>query len=123
MGYTKLPFNCRKNSALGWQAMIDEDRLLSRIDMLEKKLQYFQKNMTDDKLREEVLKLQDEKFQYQNSAKETLWKVHQERLDATHKLATVEKALCSSEDECSLLREQLNKTQLQLQVVYCSGRV
>ncbi|XP_055623837.1 sarcolemmal membrane-associated protein [Toxorhynchites rutilus septentrionalis] len=111
----------KQNSALGWQAMIDEDRLLSRIDMLEKKLQYFQKNMTDDKLREEVLKLQDEKSQYQISAKETLWKVHQERLDATHKLAAIEKALCSSEDECSLLREQLNKTQLQLQEI--TGRL
>lgn len=111
----------KHNSALGWQAMIDEDRLLSRIDMLEKKLQYFQKSMTDDKLREELLKLQDEKFQYQNSAKETLWKVHQERLDATHKVANIEKALFSSEDECSLLREQLNKTQLQLQEV--TGRL
>lgn len=111
----------KQNSALGWHAMIDEDRLLSRIDMLEKKLQYFQKGMTDDKLREEVLKLQDEKFQYQNSAKETLWKVHQERLDATHKLTAIEKALCSSEDECSFLREQLNKTQLQLQEV--TGRL
>uniref|UniRef100_A0A1Q3FGD7 Sarcolemmal membrane-associated protein n=1 Tax=Culex tarsalis TaxID=7177 RepID=A0A1Q3FGD7_CULTA len=111
----------KQNSALGWQAMIDEDRLLSRIDMLEKKLQYFQKGMTDDKLREEVLKLQDEKYQYQNSAKETLWKVHQERLDATHKLTAIEKALCSSEDECSFLREQLNKTQLQLQEV--TGRL
>lgn len=111
----------KHNSALGWQAMIDEDRLLSRIDMLEKKLQYFQKGMTDDKLREEVLKLQDEKYQYQNSAKDALRKVHQERLDATHKVATIEKALCSSEDECSLLREQLNKTQLQLQEV--TGRL
>ncbi|XP_039434467.1 sarcolemmal membrane-associated protein-like [Culex pipiens pallens] len=111
----------KQNSALGWQAMIDEDRLLSRIDMLEKKLQYFQKGMTDDKLREEVLKLQDEKYQYQNSAKETLWKVHQERLDATHKLTAIEKALCSSEDECSFLREQLSKTQLQLQEV--TGRL
>ncbi|EDS28400.1 tropomyosin [Culex quinquefasciatus] len=118
---TKIPPVDLQNSALGWQAMIDEDRLLSRIDMLEKKLQYFQKGMTDDKLREEVLKLQDEKYQYQNSAKETLWKVHQERLDATHKLTAIEKALCSSEDECSFLREQLSKTQLQLQEV--TGRL
>ncbi|XP_062564077.1 sarcolemmal membrane-associated protein-like isoform X2 [Armigeres subalbatus] len=117
----KVVETTKHNSAMGWQAMIDEDRLLSRIDMLEKKLQYFQKGMTDDKLREEVLKLQDEKYQYQNSAKDALRKVHQERLDATHKVATIEKALCSSEDEYSLLREQLNKTQLQLQEV--TGRL
>lgn len=45
--------------------MIEEDRLLSRIDILENKLQYFQKNITDDKLRKEILKLQDDKSVYQ----------------------------------------------------------
>lgn len=45
--------------------MIEEDRLLSRIDILENKLQYFQKNITDDKLRKEILKLQDDKAVYQ----------------------------------------------------------
>jgi len=45
--------------------MIDEDRLLSRIDILENKLQCFQKNVTDDKLRDEVIKLQEDKNVYQ----------------------------------------------------------
>ena len=107
---------CRQNSFLGWQAMIDEDRLLSRIDMLEKKLQYCQKNITEDKLREELLKLVDEKEEYQNAAKEAMYKLHQERHEAVHKQISLEKALCTSEDECSLLREQLTKTKQQLQV-------
>uniref|UniRef100_A0A182IM95 Uncharacterized protein n=1 Tax=Anopheles atroparvus TaxID=41427 RepID=A0A182IM95_ANOAO len=107
----------KQNSFLGWQAMIDEDRLLSRIDMLEKKLQYCQKNITEDKLREELLKLLDEKEQYQNAAKEAMYKLHQERHEAVHKQISLEKALCTSEDECSLLREQLNKTKQQLQEI------
>lgn len=45
--------------------MIEEDRLLSRIDILENKLQYFQKNMTADKLRNETIKLQEDKAVYQ----------------------------------------------------------
>lgn len=45
--------------------MIVEDRLLSRIDILENKLQYFQKNVTEDKLREEVLRLIEDKSVYQ----------------------------------------------------------
>uniref|UniRef100_A0A182FUR9 Uncharacterized protein n=2 Tax=Anopheles albimanus TaxID=7167 RepID=A0A182FUR9_ANOAL len=111
----KMVESTRQNSSLGWQAMIDEDRLLSRIDMLEKKLQYCQKNLTEDKLREDLAKLLEEKHQYQNSAKETMYKLHQDRLEAVHKQISLEKALCTSEDECSLLREQLNKTKQQLQ--------
>lgn len=45
--------------------MIEEDRLLSRIDILENKLKYFQKNVTEDSLRKEVIKLQDDKALYQ----------------------------------------------------------
>lgn len=91
--------------------MIEEDRLLSRIDILENKLQYFQKNFTDDKLRKEIIKLQDDKSVYQNSAKEALRKVYQDRNEAVMKLSTIERALCSSEDECALLRNQLLKSQ------------
>lgn len=45
--------------------MIEEDRLLSRIDILENKLLYLQKNVTDDKLRDEMMKLLEEKCVYQ----------------------------------------------------------
>lgn len=45
--------------------MIDEDRLLSRIDLLENKLQCLQKNNAEDKLREEIIKLQEDKSDYQ----------------------------------------------------------
>lgn len=107
----------RKNSSSNWQAMIDEDRLLSRIDLLESKLRCFQKNCAEDKLREEILKLQEDKSDYQNSAKEALRKVYQERSEALQKLATLERALCSSEDECSLLRDQLCESQQSLQEV------
>ncbi|XP_053671848.1 sarcolemmal membrane-associated protein [Anopheles nili] len=113
----KMVESTKQNSFLGWQAMIDEDRLLSRIDMLEKKLQFCQKNIAEDKLREELLKLVDEKEEYQKAAKEAMYKLHQERHEAVHKQISLGKALCTSEDECSLLREQLNKTKHQLQEI------
>lgn len=101
----------RKTSSASWQALVDEDRLLSRIDMLEKKLLCFSKPLTEDKLREEIMKLQNEKMLYQTSAKQALKKVYNERMEAIQKLGTIENALCSTEDECSLLRDQLTKTQ------------
>lgn len=91
---------------------MDEDRLLSRIDLLEKKLLCFSKPLTEDKLREEIMKLQNEKMLYQTSAKQALKKVYNERMEAITKLGSVENALCTAEDECSLLRDQLSKTQV-----------
>lgn len=101
----------RKTSSASWQALVDEDRLLSRIDMLEKKLLCFSKPLTEDKLREEIMKLQNEKMLYQTSAKQALKKVYNERMEAIQKLGSIEGALNNTEDECSLLRDQLSKTQ------------
>jgi chromosome segregation ATPase len=81
--------------------------------MLEKKLLYFSKPLSEDKLREEIMKLQNEKMQYQTSAKQALKKVYNERLEAIQKLGSTEKALCSTEDECSLLRDQVSKSHSQ----------
>ncbi len=55
----------RENSKSTWHSMIEEDRLLSRIDILENKLLYLQKNVIDDKLRDEMMKLLEEKCVYQ----------------------------------------------------------
>lgn len=79
--------------------------------MLEKKLLCFSKPLSEDKLREEIMKLQNEKMLYQTSAKQALKKVYNERIEAIQKLSTIENALCSTEDECSLLKDQLTKTQ------------
>lgn len=47
--------------------MIHEDLLLSRIDILENKLSCYQKNITNEKLQEQINQLQDEKEVYQVS--------------------------------------------------------
>ncbi|XP_055857515.1 sarcolemmal membrane-associated protein [Episyrphus balteatus] len=107
----------RKNSTICWQSMIDEDRLLNRIDLLENKLQFLQKNSPVDQLKDEILKLQEEKFSYQNSAKEALSKVYQERMEAMQKLSKVERDYTCSENECSLLRDQIRYTKQNLQDV------
>lgn len=43
--------------------------------------------------------------------------MYQERTEAITKLCTIERALCNSEEECSLLRDQLLKTQQNFQDV------
>ncbi|GLV32945.1 Sarcolemma associated protein [Carabus blaptoides fortunei] len=105
----------RDATNLSWQAFIGEDRLLSRVEILESQLLSYSKNYSEDKMREELVKLQEDKNSYQNSAKESLRKLHQERLDAIAKLTTLQQSLTTSEQETAVSKEQLAKLQDDLQ--------
>jgi len=89
----------------GWKALMDEDRLLTRVEILESQLTTYGKNMTEDKLREETKRLMEEKESYQNTAKDTLKKIVDEKLDSCKKLKEVEQALHNLEEEYTSLRQ------------------
>ncbi|XP_017060083.1 sarcolemmal membrane-associated protein isoform X2 [Drosophila ficusphila] len=97
----------RKNSAMCWQSMITEDQLLHKINLLEKKLQMMEKNVPENALRNEIVKLLEDKTTYQMTAKEALRKVYQERCDAMQMLSKIEIAYATSENECGILRNQI----------------
>ena len=61
--------------------------------------------MTEDKLREETKRLMEEKESYQNTAKDTLKKVVDEKLESCKKLKEVEQALHNLEEEYTALRK------------------
>jgi len=92
-------------STQGWKALMDEDRLLTRVEILESQLTTYGKNMTEDKLREETKRLMEEKESYQNTAKDTLKKVVDEKLESCKKLKEVEQALHNLEEEYTSLRK------------------
>lgn len=102
-------------SDYGWKVMIEEDRLLSRIEVLESQLQACGKNVTEEKLREDISKLQDEKEKYQNAAKESLKKVLQEKLEAIRKVQDLENSLSNTEAECSHLKEVNQNAEKEMQ--------
>ncbi|XP_076358603.1 uncharacterized protein LOC143251120 isoform X3 [Tachypleus tridentatus] len=101
----------------GWKVLIDEDRLLSRIETLESQLQGASKNTSEDKLREELMKLQEEKDKYQNTAKESLRKVLQEKLEAVRRAQDLESSLAAAEVECNHLHNVYENTQRELQLL------
>lgn len=125
----------REATNLSWQAFIGEDRLLSRyflfsvyiyrtlhkipifrVEILESQLISYSKNYSEDKMREELLHLQEDKNSYQNSAKESLGKLHQERLDAIAKLTTLEHNLKTTEEELNICKLHYQMCQEDLQV-------
>ena len=65
-----------------WKSLIDEDRLLTRVEILESQLSTYGKAMTEDKLREETKRLMSDKESYQTAAKENLKRLVDEKLEA-----------------------------------------
>ncbi|XP_045166348.2 sarcolemmal membrane-associated protein-like isoform X3 [Mercenaria mercenaria] len=113
----KLVQNTQESSEGGWQALIDEDRLLSRLEVLENQLHAYSKNHTEDTLRQELVQLQEEKLNYETTAKESLMKVLQEKIEAVTKLSDLERSLTKSEDECGHMKDMCEQSQEELQLL------
>ncbi|XP_060246719.1 sarcolemmal membrane-associated protein isoform X22 [Meriones unguiculatus] len=101
-------------SDTSWQALIDEDRLLSRLEVMGNQLQACSKNQTEDSLRKELIALQEDKHNYETTAKESLRRVLQEKIEVVRKLSEVERSLSNTEDECTHLKEMNERTQEEL---------
>ncbi|XP_045146007.1 sarcolemmal membrane-associated protein isoform X4 [Echinops telfairi] len=101
-------------SDTSWQALIDEDRLLSRLEVMGNQLQACSKNQTEDCLRKELIALQEDKHNYETTAKESLRRVLQEKIEVVRKLSEVERSLSNTEDECTHLKEMNERTQEEL---------
>ncbi|XP_053809306.1 sarcolemmal membrane-associated protein isoform X3 [Vidua chalybeata] len=101
-------------SDTSWQALIDEDRLLSRLEVMGNQLQACSKNQTEDSIRKELIALQEDKHNYETTAKESLRRVLQEKIEVVRKLSEVERSLSNTEDECTHLKEMNERTQEEL---------
>uniref|UniRef100_A0A674PMP7 Sarcolemmal membrane-associated protein n=1 Tax=Takifugu rubripes TaxID=31033 RepID=A0A674PMP7_TAKRU len=125
----RLLANTQEASESSWQALIDEDRLLSRLEVMGSQLQAYSKvtllligcaynmlftSQTEDGIRKELLALQEDKHNYETTAKESLRRVLQEKIEVVRKLAEVERSLSNTEDECTHLKEMSERGQEEL---------
>uniref|UniRef100_A0A8C5QU37 Sarcolemmal membrane-associated protein n=1 Tax=Leptobrachium leishanense TaxID=445787 RepID=A0A8C5QU37_9ANUR len=110
----RLLANTQEAADTSWQALIDEDRLLSRLEVMGNQLQVYSKNQTDDTLRKELIALQEDKHNYETTAKESLRQALQEKIEVVRKLSEVERSLSNTEDECTHLKEMNERTQEEL---------
>ncbi|XP_054641649.1 sarcolemma associated protein a isoform X2 [Dunckerocampus dactyliophorus] len=110
----RLLATTQEASENSWQALIDEDRLLSRLEVMGSQLQAYSKSQTEDGIRKELLALQDDKHNYETTAKESLRRVLQEKIEVVRKLSEVERSLSNTEDECTHLKEMSERSQEEL---------
>uniref|UniRef100_A0A8D0AWV3 Sarcolemmal membrane-associated protein n=1 Tax=Sander lucioperca TaxID=283035 RepID=A0A8D0AWV3_SANLU len=100
----RLLANTQEASESSWQALIDEDRLLSRLEVMGSQLQAYSKSQTEEGIRKELL----------TTAKESLRRVLQEKIEVVRKLSEVERSLSNTEDECTHLKEMSERGQEEL---------
>ncbi|CAL1527158.1 unnamed protein product, partial [Lymnaea stagnalis] len=110
----QLVHNTQEAAESGWQALIDEDKLLSRLEMLENQLHIYSKNHSEDTLRQELQALQEDKNKYETTSKESLRRVLQEKLEAVTKLSDLEQSLGNMKEECSHLKTMCESSQGEL---------
>ncbi|KAK6045489.1 hypothetical protein COOONC_17006, partial [Cooperia oncophora] len=101
-------------SEAAWKALVNEDRLLSRIETLEAQLATFSKNATPDKLREDILALIDDKAKFEVASKEHLRRAQEERAESALRLADIDRSLVSTEEECNRLRSRIQTLEAKL---------
>lgn len=111
----QMVLSLRSASDVGWRALIAEDRILSRVEILENILQSYSKNFPEDKLRDELRKLHDDKSVYQSTAKERLKKIYEEKLEAIQKCQEVERALLNAEAERANFKLLMDRSTEELQ--------
>ncbi|KAL7843235.1 hypothetical protein AOLI_G00247470 [Acnodon oligacanthus] len=110
----RLLASTQEASESSWQALIDEDRLLSRLEVMGNQLQAYSKNQTEDGIRKELVALTEDKLNYETTAKESLRRVLQEKIEVVRKLSEVERSLSNTEDECTHLKEMNERIQEEL---------
>ncbi|XP_072181437.1 uncharacterized protein [Diadema setosum] len=103
----RLVSSTQEATESSWQALIDEDRLLSRLEVVENQLRAYSKANTEESIRKELIALQEDKSTYEKTVKESLKKALEEKLEACRKVADTEQMLSNSEDECAHAREEL----------------
>lgn len=111
----RLVDNTRQAADQSWKSYIHEDKLLSRIETVEGQLVAYSKHINNDKIREELFRLQEEKAQYQKAAKESLRKILKEKLDLSLQLEIYGSKLDEAEQERQSLRQIAKKNQHELQ--------
>ncbi|XP_063715797.1 sarcolemmal membrane-associated protein-like isoform X2 [Symsagittifera roscoffensis] len=111
----RLVTDTRTCSAESWRALVEEDSLLTRMELLESQLFVLGKNMGEEGLHKEIQLLNDDKLKYAADAKSSVEKIVQEKQQIECKLSDVERCYSETEDECEHLRATSEETAGKLQ--------
>ncbi|XP_015285071.1 PREDICTED: TRAF3-interacting JNK-activating modulator [Gekko japonicus] len=91
-----------------WKGQINEDKLKSRVSVLEYQLQTSTQTFSKRGLKKILLEMEAQKQNYEQKVKDSLQKLLEEKLQAERQLQNAQRALAVAEEDCSLWKEHYN---------------
>lgn len=104
----------RDSTELSWKALISNNNLLSRVELLEVQLKCYSKKFAEDKLREELRVLQEDKNAYEGVVKQYFQKIMDEKIEAAQQCQDLNRALSNMKTEFANTQTQLMNYQNEL---------
>ncbi|CAH8538165.1 unnamed protein product [Dicrocoelium dendriticum] len=107
----------REVSEAGWQAMLNEERLLQKLELYESQLSMLKQDLPPDSLQSHLYQLLEEKVNLEKASEIMLARLLNEKSEVLSKVTNLECCLSDSERECARLRHDCETTQAEYQSV------
>lgn len=98
-------------SEAGWQAMVDEDRLLEKLSLYETQLSLLKQDLPENSLQSHLMQALEEKFNLEKASKIMLERLLNEKAEVFSKATDLEHSLAVSQKECIRLRQDYENIQ------------
>ncbi|TNN17533.1 Sarcolemmal membrane-associated protein [Schistosoma japonicum] len=98
-------------SESGWQAMVDEERLLEKLSLYETQLSLLKKDLPENSLQSHLMQALEEKFNLEKASKMMLERLLNEKAEVFSKATDLEHSLVVSQKECIRLRQDYENIQ------------
>ncbi|BHF58013.1 hypothetical protein SprV_0100096200 [Sparganum proliferum] len=98
-------------SEAGWQAMLNEEKLLEKLDLYENQIRIFKEDLSEDSLRARLSEALEEKSLQESTYKAKLNELLREKSGALQKMQELERSLLDLQSECTHLRDNYTAAQ------------
>ncbi|XP_065258630.1 TRAF3-interacting JNK-activating modulator isoform X3 [Emys orbicularis] len=92
-------------SEKSWKGQLNEDKLKGKLRALENQLHTCAQNYSKDSVKRILMEMEDQKQTYEQKAREALQKLLEEKLQAEQQLQNTQRILAVTEDDCALWKE------------------
>ncbi|KAL5112770.1 hypothetical protein TcWFU_008629 [Taenia crassiceps] len=98
-------------SELGWQAMLNEEKLLQKFDLYESQMRLFKEELSENSLKMRLSDLLEEKNFQESESKTQLTKLIKDKEVALQRIKDLERTIEDLERECTHLRNEYTSAQ------------
>ncbi|CAM5119082.1 unnamed protein product [Natator depressus] len=92
-------------SEKSWKGQLNEDKLKGKLRALENQLHTCAQHYSKDSVKRILMEMEDQKQTYEQKAREALQKLLEEKLQAEQQLQSTQRTLAVAEDDCALWKE------------------